>query len=354
MRKRQKSEWMQEEKKIQSPGREMNASSIDGTCSAPFSVDYYLDFLRILLEYEDFVHVITYDDLAWGDDYAFENGYPDEWSRWLKDRDPERLEVLIQHDVDSVPQRSWLIGSHEESLGIRSSYMIFNRRINWRYFKETGELLFTQYNVDDGLLSRLSGKGWSVGYHSNALDQARFDDEVGREIFVRDVNNLRRRFDINYFSAHGGLRSSEGRTNNQLRPPELRELGLRWVHNGASPKFHGQWSDGGLNSQAIDPEKRDLRSFLQQMKRGNRYRILTHPQYYDGAFDGTGMAVSQARWYADISKAYGEGRGDKAWDGVRCHFDALRKGPGKSGFCQRARDRTRRFRSRFVEWMQKP
>ena len=71
---------------------------------------------------------------------------------------------------------------------------------------------------------------------------------------------------------------------------------LKWVHNGMSPYFDGNYSDGGINSMKRDPAKRDLRDFVKTLKRGRRYRILTHPQYYHSPC-GRSPRLSGTGWY---------------------------------------------------------
>lgn len=315
--------------------------SIDPANSEPDELDavrpavlpsgYYRDFLEILQEYRGLVAVISYDALPWGNDYDYAKSYPREWRRWQAEARSGQITIVIQHDVDSVPARSWLASEQEEQLGIPSCFMIFHRRLNRKWYEASGELRVTEYEVEWDRLRRLEQKGWCIGYHSNALDQARFDDALAREIFLRDVAALRTQAGIRYFSPHGGLRSPEGRTNNQLRPPDLKRLGLRWVQNGASPRFHGHWSDGGLRSTKVDPESRDLRQFLLRMELGKRYRVLTHPQYYDEEFDGTGWSIAATDWYREIESSYRAGRGREAWDDVRRRFDALRNGASGAG-----------------------
>ena len=100
------------------------------------------------------------------------------------------------------------------------------------------------------------------------------------KVFDQDVRQLSERFPIKFFSAHGGVPDPNGLNNRDMPFHESWQRKLRWVHNGHSPHFALQFSDGGHHSPDRDPAKRDLRDFVRSFKPGKRYRVLLHPQYY--------------------------------------------------------------------------
>lgn len=281
---------------------------------------YYADFLKLVKDRHDLFEVITYDDLPWGDDWDWAGGYPIEYKNWCmfleKGENKKKIYILLQHDVDSYPERSWECVRMELSMGLRSNVMLFHRRINRRKFEQTGIVEETEYPVDVGLLKEAENRGFCICYHSNAWDQGQFDRDAAHQKFREDVGALRSLYKVGYFSAHGGLRSGEGLTNNCLDAPKELQGSLRWVHNGASPKFQSQWSDGGINSLARDPNSRDLRDFVKTMVPGKRYRILTHPQYYDWQVAPEKCQLWNAEWFRLMAKQYRVNDGGSVWKEV--------------------------------------
>ena len=287
-----------------------------------FPFGYFVHFLEFLRAHDDVVEFITYDDLPWGDDYDSAKGFPQERKKWLgqlKDgqRDPRKIYVLIQHDVDSVPERTMDLVRQEHRLEIPTNLMIFTRRISRQHLRETGELLYTKYDLDYGYLRRLQDElGLVLGYHSNALDRALFDVEKALEIFEADVAALRRHFNVRYFSPHGGARGPNGECNNQLPVPEALVRSLRWIANRRTVRFDGDFSDGGINSPRRNPAKRDLRDFVAKWKPGKRYRVLAHPQYYHTPWQ-ISPRMGGTPWYDELLAFYAAGGKGTSWDHVR-------------------------------------
>ncbi len=284
----------------------------------PFS--YHADFIDMLADNPDVFQIITYDDLPWQQGEPASVGYPGEktaWDKMLADGtlNPRKIHVLIQHDVDTRPERTMDLVRYEASRGIPSNVMIFNRRVNRRKLAQTGVLEFTPYELDTVLLQQVQGQGFVIGYHSNAYEQALYDLKQAQEIFKADVAALRQNFDIRFFTAHGGTPGPDNLNNRDLPMPEEMQIDLIWAHNGATPRFDHNYSDGGINSMKRDPTKRDLRDFVRDWQVGKRYRILTHPQYYHDPC-GRSPRLSRADWYEGVLEAYSSGRGDEVWQDV--------------------------------------
>jgi len=287
-----------------------------------FPLEYFIDFLKFLKNNDDIIEIITYDDLPWGDDYDYERNYPQEYKNWKDqlnkgERDKRKIYVLLQHDVDSAPERTMTVLREEERLGIPSNVMIFNQRINRRYLQRTGELMYTDYELDYKYLRKIQDEsGFVIGYHSNAFDQALFNMGKAMNIFEDDVKELQKNFTIKFFSPHGGARSPEGLSNNILTIPDSLKSSLRWVHNRKKVRFDGEYSDGGINSPKRNPADRDLRDYVKKWQRGKRYRILIHPQYYNTPYKPS-PRMRGTRWYDELLDFYSSRKPGSAWDGVK-------------------------------------
>ncbi len=246
-----------------------------------FPLQFFTGFLEFLADRRAQIEVITYLDFPWGDDADYEHGYPDERRHWLAARDPERIYVVLQHDVDSSPERSLRVLAEEDRRGLRSVPMVFAQRHDRRLLRDERRIELTEYEIAPSYLRRLADeRRFAIGYHCNAVEQALWDLDVAAERFRADVASLSALFELHFFSAHGGVPGPGGINNTAISvPPELRAE-LRWVCTGHSAKFDGAYSDGGIRSPRRDFLKRDLRDFVRTWQPGRRYRVLTHPQYY--------------------------------------------------------------------------
>lgn len=295
--------------------------------AAYFPFEYLSDFMEFLHEHRRHIEIITYDDLAWGDEFECEGPYSSEKTRWL-DRmrrgeiDRKKTYVLLQHDVDFREERTFALLREQERLGLRSNVMVFRRRVNRRLMQATGELDFTPYKLDIDYLKSLEHQGFVVAYHSNAYEQAHFDMDRAQAIFEQDVAWLAKRFDLKYFSAHGGTPGPNGINNRNVPVPASLRQRLRWVHNGHSPWFTTTYSDGAINSPNIDPTKRDLRDFVRTWRPGGRYRILIHPQYYHQPYKSS-PRLSGVPWYEEVRTFYRKTPEHSIWEAVALKHDAI-------------------------------
>jgi len=132
-------------------------------------------------------------------------------------------------------------------------------------------------------------------------------------IFEDDVKRLKEYFKVDYFSAHGGARGPNQEINRSLGLPRSLFKKIRWVHNGGTPRFHGNYSDGGYANKAYGLQNRDIREFVKTWQPGKRYRILTHPQYYTTPCDPIGWRKGH-RWYENIINYSLKNPGKSVWD----------------------------------------
>lgn len=287
-----------------------------------FPYRYHAGFVDYLANHPEWFEIITYDDLAWqeGDDpHAL---YPNEKAAWdarlrRGELDGGKIYVLIQHDVDRSPERTMRLLAHEIQRGVPSNLMLFNRRIDRQIYIETGSVRETDYPLDFDLLRLAETHRFVIGYHMNAYERADYDAEMAREFFKEDVAALGRNFRLKYFSAHGGVPGPGARNNRDLDLgiAWADDMGLRWVHNGKTPRFDATFSDGGINSTKLDPESRDLRKFVECMAPGKRYRVLTHPQYYVDAFESA-PRLKDTGWYREVCSAYRAMHESDVWSDV--------------------------------------
>lgn len=270
---------------------------------AYFPLSYYIGFLDFVRSHPETFNILTYDELAWNEDFDYQNNYPREHQSWRKyaSRSPvkDKIHILIQHDVDSRPYRTLHLVRQEERFGIPSNVMIFNRRLDRKTLKHSGAIEYTDYDIDVPYLQHLETKGFVIGYHTNAVERAGWDIEQSADIFRYDVDALRRYFQVRYFSPHGGVPGPTGLNNRDVLIPADLSRQVRWVHNRYTPRFDGNYSDGGINNPKRDIRERDLREFVKSWKPGCRYRILVHPQYYDDNAQAA-QHLTVAAWYAQI------------------------------------------------------
>jgi hypothetical protein len=281
-----------------------------------FPLEFFVEFLQYLKDTKN-IEVITYNDLAWDDKQDSETIYEAEKRNWLKQlrtgkRDSNKIYVLLQHDVDSRPERSMQMVHEEMRIGIPSNVMIFCRRHNRKQLKNESTLQYTDYDLDVDLLKKAEQEyGFVIGYHCNAYEQALYNLSIAQERMTKDINELRENYMIKFWSAHGGVPGPEGKNNNKIIPPRQIEENTIWVHNGASPFFDGNYSDGGLNNKKRDPKNRNIRDFVTTWQPGKRYRILTHPQYYNSPPQYNEW-LGTAEWYQKMFAVY-EKSGKGGW-----------------------------------------
>ena len=302
------------------PGRGAQPLDANQREEAYFPRRYLTDFFKFLKANSSTFQVVTYADFRLDQDRDYESNYTAEYRAWQRSirlslRDRRKIFVLLQYDVDSRPERSMDLLRTPEHKGIPANVMIFNRRISRPKLREQGEVVYTDYDLDHDLLQRLERHGSQIAYHCNAMEQAKFEMKKALEIFDDDVRQLSRRYNIRFFSAHGGVRGPAGEANRTIEfHPDWVDK-LRWVHNGHTVRFKGSFSDGGHHSGKIAPENRDLRDFVRTFKRGNRYRILLHPQYYD-TNPRQSRSYSGTAWYDELLQSGRDPQGPSLWSGV--------------------------------------
>lgn len=279
--------------------------------------EYHSGLFDLLHAHPETYNVITYDDLAWEDDFAHEESYPDEWSRWqaaVRESGDQRIHVLVQHDVDSSPSHTNDLVAYEMEKRTPTNVMVFARYFNRATLVRDRRVSFESYAIDLELLEAARDLGFVVAYHTNCVEQSLWNVEQAQSAFRADVDALRQRFPIRYFSPHGGVPGPNGENNTWIDvPPALRDS-IRCLHNKYTVKFNGYFSDGGMLDKKRDPAERDLRDFVRGWQPGRRYRILTHPQYYASP-PVRHPFLDEAAWYREMMDDFEFGRRD-FWDGV--------------------------------------
>jgi hypothetical protein len=280
---------------------------------------YLRDFFRFLDANRDRIEVLTYDDLPWSDDWRHDLHYPGEAAAWRRslrtgERDPRKIYLLLQHDVDSAPERTFDVLKLEQSFGLRSSVMIFRDHLDRRALVRRGELRPKAYIDDYTCLKEAEARGFTIGYHCNAYERTRFSRSEAERLMVEDVKSLRGDFSIRFMSAHGGARGPKGESNDSLRLPEELHRNIRWVHNGHSISEIVQFSDGGLNAGSQPAGEFDLRRFASSLAPGYRYRMIIHPQWY--AHEVKPNPKLDSAWYREVLRLYAGSVSGNAWENV--------------------------------------
>ena len=285
-----------------------------------FPIDLLGDLMRIVGANKDKINVLTYHNLDWGGDWDYSNHYAGELKAWkssLKNgrQDPNKIHVFLQHDVDNCPDRTMDLLAIQERCGVPSNVMIFNHKIDRKHLAKTGDAIPSIYPIDHSRLSELESRGFVIGYHSNAYEQSEFDKAKAEAIFVQDVEEMRKKYNVQVFCPHGGARDPDGFSNAAIDlPAELRNS-IRWVLNKHTIRLDGRYSDGAIQGAARDPENRDLRSHVLSWKPGKRYRILVHPQYYGSTYTPSNRLLEHASWYSELLDCYRKGCGMSQWWG---------------------------------------
>lgn len=294
--------------------------AVDRESGAYFPQRYLTGFFDFLKRHPDKLQVMTYADMPWLDDFDHDANYPKEYAAWnglLKTGvvDPGKCYVFVQYDVDTRPERTMDLLRHPAHRGVPANVMIFNQRIDRRRLKTSGQLGYTDYELDEALLHDLQNEGFLIGYHCNAFEQGLHDTDRALDVFDADMRALSSRFDVRFFSAHGGVPGPDGRNNKDLPVHQDWARRLRWVHNGRTPAFDFSYSDGGHNSPKRDPAKRDLRDVVSHFAPGRRIRILIHPQYYDHQPKGSAR-YSGTPWYDAMMSRSSESSSYDPWQNV--------------------------------------
>ena len=234
----------------------------------------YLESALYYLQESPF-EILTYNELPWGDDRNYADGYPGEYGRWVANRDASKTYVMLQHDVDMFPGRTLRILKLEAELSIRSNVMIFKDYHDRASLELGGELIFEEYLTEEIIkaFQEYERMGFVIGYHVNVYEQTGYDIERAQEKYHNDVEYLRRFFDIKYCSPHGGARDANGKSNYILDLPD--GLNLKWVNN-----FHGITCKGTYSDSMLFREGKTAKDFLGMCEPGNRYQVLMHPQHY--------------------------------------------------------------------------
>jgi hypothetical protein len=284
---------------------------------AYFPLSYITGMFDYFRRHSASISVLTYDDFAWDGDFDFASNYLNERTAWkagLKSGrfDKSKAHVVVQYDVDTAPHRTLALLRHDAHRGMPANVMIFNRRIDRKKMRTAGELKFTPYIIDERFLRALQEERFVVGYHTNAFELGLHDETRALEAFDADASALNKKFGLKYFSAHGGVPDSGGRNNCDLPFHHAWASKLRWVHNGHSPYFDGQFSDGGHNSLNRNPAARDMRALVGRFRPGCRYRILLHPQYYSDVVNPS-KRFSGTPWYEEVLALASEGNGAAIW-----------------------------------------
>ena len=207
-------------------------------------------------------------------------------------------EILLQFDVDGGPRSMRRIYKGLVSRGIRATIMLHRRGHCW--YPYDLEELGIDWITDSERMD------WAVGYHNNALSQitGEYWDEADQDslrramaVFEKDVNDLRKYFDIRTFTHHGG-----NIYNLKVLPPE--GLDITGVDRACSPylwqSIRTMFSDGGFVSRPttllrkIESLTPGLHFFRNHpFKYGNYTPPVDVPPRFEGDCHKVGLTLNQ-------------------------------------------------------------
>ena len=88
------------------------------------------------------------------------------------------------------------------------------------------------------------------------------------------------------------------------------------MHNKYSIHFDDHFTDGGLLSPTVNPDKRNLQNFCKSWRKGHRYRILIHPQYYYPSCLPL-QSFKDIPWYQKILNTYDSEEKGNFWKNLQ-------------------------------------
>jgi len=278
-------------------------SDVDSVAVSNFPLGYYQLFLQEIKKLG--VEVLSYKDLFEGScDWDYESCYRREYENWKESkRDPEKICLLIQHDVDNYPFFTKRMVAMEAFYGIKSNIFIFCER----YSKRGSD---ASYEIDHDFFVEAEKRGFVIGYHQNAFALSGFDLSKAVERYREDVNHLREIYDIQFVVPHGGAGcfvNGKKILNVDVPMPAEFRGNLRWVFNRYGVRFDQKWSDGGLRKTRDKKRIKgfDLVKFLHNLKKGSRNFCLVHPQRWGFNIDvNQNPLLAREEWYKDICMSY--------------------------------------------------
>ena len=286
----------------------------------PFPIYYYEGLVDLLGEYNDLFETITYKELDFGEDRDFEKLYPGEYDNWIAKRNPQKIYVILHHDLDAGALGLKEMTDLERKNGLRSVLSVQVDAVNGTVLSQQGKVEKFPFPEDDALLIELEKEGFEIMYHGNALEKAVYDFELAENIFWEDLATLREKFEIVSYNPHGGAQGPNGEHNKDIVVRKAFESGdLKWVGSRYGVWFTDGLSDGG-HYGIKTPEDFDFRDLFCRMIKGKRYRVHIHPLYY-GTEVTPSPVFNGTKWYDDMLKVYEGGSNRSFWDPVRKHLD---------------------------------
>ncbi|MCA9295274.1 MAG: hypothetical protein KC983_02130 [Phycisphaerales bacterium] len=157
---------------------------------------------------------------------------------YARDFDPDAINIILDHHIDYYPIETEIMAGWERDAGVVSNIFLFNE---FDYDDTPQRRLWTVDDLNIPFYQELERAGFEIGYHQNAVGLCAQGEsrrsyrktlppelaERARAVFARDVDSLRRHFNIRSFIPHG---AGEGNAR-LLELPEGYEESLNWVYN---------------------------------------------------------------------------------------------------------------------------
>ncbi len=160
--------------------------------------------------------------------------------------DKDKINIILDHHIDFYPVETEVMARWERENGVVSSIYLFNHSPYTDYGQSHP---WSLKDLNISFYQELERAGFEIGYHSNAVGQARrllksgiplYSKQVpvdvlakARGIFEEDVKALRQHFNIRSFVPHGG---GEGNVFLTDIPESCSDL--VWAYNGRKNAEH--------------------------------------------------------------------------------------------------------------------
>ena len=193
------------------------------------------------------------------------------WKDWLKNptRNPDKVKILLRHDVDIIFDRFIKMMEIEEKLGIPSCYFIRDNAERYKFEKAIPYIKKME-----------SSNLFEPGLHYQSITNASGNIEKGKELFKKEVDAYRKYYPLVFVAAHG-----DKYDNKRLFYEKLVDFDQIGVYSAYSIGHDHYISDsGGLHHYDNFYGKRifisDMLESLFDVPKNSIVQILIHPDWW--------------------------------------------------------------------------
>jgi hypothetical protein len=192
------------------------------------------------------------------------------WGNWKQNPqiNPEKISVLIRHDVDIFLKRAKRMFELEKDLGIPTCYLFRNNAEKYTF--EEALNLINNIKQDST---------FEIGFHYETIANAKGDLIKASELFKTELEQLRNHFEVNFIAAHG-----DKYRNRRLKEEGLIDLSNLGLISAYDLPFDSYISDaGGLRTYTVGDKKAafiDNLEIIFSMEKGTLVQVLLHSDWW--------------------------------------------------------------------------